>query len=131
MDIKELTVEMLREGNPALLEAIKDEALKADQERRDEIDELTFPGYEEMAEEAKRTRMSAMDFHKAVAKAQREKGKAFIESRKEETAPVQDIAAGEADGKRGEDDSEEAYRKHAEEAKAYAMEAAYAPGGMY
>lgn len=123
MEIKDLTVEQLCEGNPALLDSIRknaaQDALKADQERRNEIDDLTTDENRDLAEEAKNTGMSAVEFMRACAKRQREakqaekdKGTAYIQNRAKETAPAKNIAGDEPkDGK-----SEE------EELKAFAQE---------
>ena len=42
MEISELTMEQLREGNPALFDQVKQEAVKAERERLEEIDALVF-----------------------------------------------------------------------------------------
>lgn len=121
-------MDQLREENPALLESIRQEALRDDQDRRNEIDALTMTGYEEMAENAKNTGMSAADFVKAVAKAQKEKGQKHIENRQMETAPAKEIAG---DAPRADADNEaEELKKLQAEMKAYA-ESAENGNGMY
>jgi len=106
-NIAEMTVEQLREANPALYEQIRqdarEEALREDQERRNDIAALTMTGYEEMAKEACDTGMSAMDFMKAVASAQKAKAASFREERKAETEQVKEIAGDAPDGAAGED----------------------------
>ena len=91
---KDTTVDQLREEAPALLAQVQQEAVAAERERLSDIDALTMPGYEKMAEQAKATGMSAMDFQKQVVKAQKEKGTSFITSRQQETAPAADVAGG-------------------------------------
>ena len=99
MDIKELTVDMLREDNPALLEEIRQSAISTERERLADIDALTIPGYEEMAEQAKTSGMSAMDFQKQIVAAMKQKGAEFLTARKEETAPAQEVAGDAPSGK--------------------------------
>lgn len=138
MELENLTVEQLREGNPALLDSIRQdaarEALEQDQERRNEIEDLTTDENRDLAEEAKNTGMSAVDFMRACAKRQREakqaekdKGAAYIQNRAKETEPARDVA-GEApkdDRETGED-----LKAFAEEMKAFA-ETAKTGSGMY
>lgn len=86
MEIKDLTAAQLASENPQLMASIRETAMQAERERMQDIDDLTTPGYEQMAAEAKKSGMSAMDFHKAVVKAQREKGAQFMQSRKGRSA---------------------------------------------
>ena len=86
MEIKDLTAAQLASENPQLMASIRETAMQAERERMQDIDDLTTPGYEQMAAEAKKSGMSAMDFHKAVVKAQREKGAQFMQSRKGEVS---------------------------------------------
>ena len=79
MEIKDLTAAQLASENPQLMASIRETAMQAERERMQDIDDLTTPGYEQMATEAKKSGMSAMDFHKAVVKAQREKGAQFMQ----------------------------------------------------
>lgn len=82
-----------------------------------EIDDLTPPGYETMAAEAKANGESAMDFHKRVIKAQRERGADFLTSRRKETTGSADVTGGSAgDG----DDPDKALNAVAKEISAYA-----------
>lgn len=129
MDIKELTKDQLLAENPALVEDIRQEAVTAERERQQEIDELTLPGYEEDAAQAKANGMSAMDFHKLIVQKTRQKGKDFLNARKEEVSPAAMITAGAAeDGDNSEDDEiKREARMIAEEAAKYANRA----GGMY
>lgn len=97
MEIRELTIEQLQQENPALYDSVMTAGAVAERERISEIDDLTPAGYEEMAAEAKANGTSAMNFHKMIVKAQREKGKTFIENRKNETAPAAEVTGGAAE----------------------------------
>lgn len=94
MNIEELTIEQLREGNPALYDQVRQEAVEAERARLAEIDDLTVPGYEGMAAEAKANGTSTMEFQKLIVKAMKKKGNQFMQARQEETAPAQDVAGG-------------------------------------
>lgn len=90
----EMTVEGLLAAYPALVEEIRQQAAREERDRMAEIDELTLPGYEADAAEAKASGMSAMDFHKLIVQRTREKGKAYLAEREQETAPAQEITGG-------------------------------------
>ena len=107
MDIKDITRDQLLAENPALAEEIRNAAVTAERERLADIDALTMPGYEAMAEEAKRTGMSAMDFQKAIVKAQKEKGAAHMEARKKELAVSNQVTGGNAADIGGKNEEEE------------------------
>ena len=94
MEINELTKDQLKEGNPALYDQVQQEAVEAERARLAEIDDLTVPGYEGMAAEAKANGTSAMDFQKLIVKAMKEKGNQFMQARQEETTPAQEVAGG-------------------------------------
>lgn len=126
MDIKSITMEQLRAENPELL----NEVIMAERQRVQEIDELTMgmPAYAEMAAEAKRNGMSAYDLHKAIMKARREKGDAFMAARQEETKPAAQVPGSEpGEGKQPTEDELKAF---AAEMAAYAKEGRV-NGGMY
>ena len=97
MELENLTLDQLREGNPALFAQVQQEAVDAERERLADIDALTVPGYEDMAEQAKANGTSAMDFQKQVVKAMKEKGTNFIQARQQETAPAASVAGGAPD----------------------------------
>lgn len=97
MEIKDLTMEQLQTENPALYDSVMEAGAAAERERISEIDDLTPAGYEKMATEAKANGTSAMDFCKMLVKAQREKGKAFIENRIAETEPAGNVSGGAAE----------------------------------
>lgn len=121
MDIKELNLEQLEAENPALLAQIQQNAVAADRQRCDDIDALTLPGYEAMAEEAKRNGTSVLDFQKKIVQAQRQKGVNFLISREAETEPAKNVVGGASSevGKNADDDIKETAKSVAEYAKAY------------
>lgn len=124
MDPKDITMEQLRTENPDLLAQV----VAAERQRVQDIDDLTMPGYEQMAAEAKRNGTSAMDFQKAVVKAQREKGPAFMAARQQEVAPAAQVMGGEpGDGKTTADE----LAAFVKEMNAYAEQAGSGNGGMY
>ena len=94
MEFENLTVEQLRENAPALLEQVRQQAIDAERERLSDIDALTVPGYEEMAEQAKANGTSAMEFQKQIVAAMKQKGNDFMAARQTETAPAQEVIGG-------------------------------------
>lgn len=124
MEIKDVTREQLLAENPALVDEIVNRAVTEERARVDEIDSLTMPGFEADAAEAKANGMSAIDFVKAIAAKQKQKGSTFLQARKAETAPAQTVTAGAAeDDRKSEADEIEA------EAQKIADEAASMIGG--
>lgn len=119
MEIAELTAEQLAAQNPALLAQVQQNAVQAERERLNDIDALTEPGYEEMAAQAKANGTSAMDFHKQIVAAMKQKGSNFLTARQEETAPAQNIAGGAAQSS-GKTEQEE-LDAYAKEMAGYAM----------
>ena len=95
MELDNLTMEQLREGNPALYEQVQQGAVNAERERLSDIDALTVPGYEQMAAEAKANGTSAMDFQKQLVAAMKQKGNDFMQARQQETAPAAQVAGGD------------------------------------
>lgn len=91
MEIENIGLEQLREGNPALVDQIAQNAISAERQRIQDIDALTLPGYEGMAEEAKANGTSAMEFQRKVVQAQRQKATDFIANRQKETAPAANV----------------------------------------
>ena len=125
MELDNLTLDQLRDGNPALLEQIQQNAVAAERERLSDIDALTVPGYEEMAEQAKANGTSAMDFQKQIVAAMKEKGSNFLQARQKETAPALQITGGAPDdaNKTPEQEIQDNAKDIAEYAKLYT------PGG--
>ena len=95
MELKDITMEQLASERPDLLDSVRQEAVKAERTRLEDIDALTIPGYEDMAEKAKADGTSAVDFQKQVVSAMKQKGKNFLDQRTEETKPAQDVRGGE------------------------------------
>ncbi len=122
MDIKDINMDRLRAENPALLEQIQQSAVEAERQRQADIDALTDPGYEELAAKAKTDGTSAMDFHKQLIAAKKQKGADFLNSRKAETAPANGVAGGapESNARREADEIEANAKEIAAYAKAYA-----------
>lgn len=132
MDIKELNVEQLRAENPALLEQIQQAAIAADRQRQEDIDAITPPTaeYQAMADAAKKNGTSAMDFHKQIVAAMKQKGANYQAARQEETKPAQKVTGGAPQDTAPNDEQE--IKQYAAEmatlAKAYRGSA---DGGMY
>ncbi len=95
MELGNITLEQLREGNPALYEQVQQAAVDAERERLSDIDALTIPGYEQMATEAKENGTSVMDFQKQLVAAMKQKGRDFMAARAQETAPAAEVAGGD------------------------------------
>ncbi len=120
MDIKDMDMEQLRAENPALLEQIMQDAVAAERQRIEDIDALTDPGYEELAQKAKAEGTTPTDFVKMLVAAKKAKGAEFLAQRKTETEPAKDIAGGAPqDSAKNEDDEIEAVAK---EIAGYAMD---------
>lgn len=94
MELENLTLDQLRDGNPALLAQVQQEAVAAERERLSDIDALTVPGYEEMAEQAKANGTSAIDFQKEIVAAMKQRGASFLQARQQETEPATSVAGG-------------------------------------
>lgn len=125
MEIKDITMDQLRAENPELL----NQAIAAERQRVQDIDDLTLPGYEQMAAEAKKNGTSAMEFQKMVVKAQREKGNDFMKNRTKETGASANVTGGASDDHDGDDEAEmKAFLKEMAE---YSAEARAASEGMY
>ncbi len=130
MDIKDITMEQLREQNPTLCKAISDAAVAAERQRVQDIDDLTLAGYEDMAAEAKANGTSALDFQKNIVKAQREKGKKFLTDRAAETASASKVTGG--DPKTNDGAAEEGELKNlVNDAAEIAKKLNVSDGGMY
>lgn len=121
MEIAELTAEQLQAQNPALLSEIQQSAVQAERERLSDIDALTVPGYEALADEAKKKGTSAMEFQKQIVAAMKQKGTNFMQQRAEETKPAGEIAGGAAqsNGKTEQEEIDAYARDIASYAKSY------------
>lgn len=122
MELKDITMEQLASERPDLLDSVRQEAVKAERTRLEDIDALAIPGYEDMAEKAKADGTSAVDFQKQVVSAMKQKGKNFLDQRTEETKPAQDVRGGEPASNPASEDEEinEYAGSMAEYAKEYA-----------
>ena len=132
MEIKDINVDQLRAENPALLEQIQQAAIAADRQRQEDIDALTPPvaEYQAMAEAAKRNGTSAMDFHRQIVAAQKQKGAAHQAARAAETAPAQSVTGGATMDDQTKEESD--IKAYAQEVAGYAK--AYrgsTDGGMF
>ena len=129
MEIKDINVDQLRAENPALLEQIQQSALSAERQRIEDIDALTLPGYEDMAENAKKTGISAMDFQKQIVAAQKKKGAEYLEGRKKDAEPAKQVGGGDpGTGKTEEQEMKQYVADMTQYAKEYRGES---DGGMY
>lgn len=130
MDMKDITREQLMQERPDLFGEISGAGAEAERTRMQEIDELTPPGYEDMATEAKNSGESAMDYHKRIVKAQREKGADFLRNRYQETAGASAVAGGTPGDNDGDEEKtlEASAKEIASYAKAYRETSA---GGMF
>ena len=105
---------------PEMMEQIRQEAVKAERKRVEDIDALTMPGYEDMAAQAKADGTSAIDFQKQIVAAMKKKGDKFLKARAEETEPAKEVAgAAPQSGKTEAEEIEEVAKSVAEYAKAY------------
>lgn len=128
MEISELTLEQLREGNSTLYNSVMAAGAEQERQRLQDIDDLTPAGYESMATEAKQNGTSAMDYHKAVVKAMREKGQQFLSARQQEVAPTAQIQGGSSDDSKNAATEMSAYAKEMAE---YAKNVRADANGMY
>lgn len=124
-EIKDISEEELREENPALYEQVQQAAVTAERTRLSDIDALTDPGYEDLAEQAKANGTSAMDFHKQLIAAKKQKGADFMAARAQETANAAQVAGGAPDGNAKTEEQE--MEDFAKSVAGYADQ--YAPGG--
>ncbi len=124
-EIKDISEEELRAENPALYEQVQQAAVTAERTRLSDIDALTDPGYEDLAEQAKANGTSAMDFHKQLIAAKKQKGADFMAARAQETANAAQVAGGAPDGNAKTEEQE--MEDFAKSVAGYANQ--YAPGG--
>ena len=99
MDLKTVTAEQLNQENPDLAQAIAQQAVAAERERIQAIEDLTPPyaEYEQMRDKAVRDGTSAEAYFKQIVAAQKQKGANYLESRAEETAAAAAVQGGSAD----------------------------------
>ena len=123
-EIKDISAEELRAENPALFTQVQQAAVTAERERLSDIDALTDPGYEDLAEQAKANGTSAMDFHKQLIAAKKQRGADFMAARKQETTPAAQVTGGAPESGKTEEQEIEDFAKSV---AGYAKD--YAPGG--
>lgn len=130
MEPTTMTLEALQAQHPELCKQIMQAGAQQERERIQDIDDLTPTGYEEMAEEAKTNGTSAIDYHKAIVKAQKQKNKDFLAGRKRETAASANITGGEP----GDNDGARILKQIEDSAKeiaAFAKGESYSANGMF
>ena len=121
-EIRNITQDQLLAENPALVQSIQQAALAADRQRREDIDAITPPmaEYQALAEEAKKNGTSAMDFHKQLVAAMKQKGANHQAARQQETAPAKNVTGGAAED--GQNNEEQEIKQYAESMAKYAKE---------
>lgn len=107
-NISEMTMEQLREANVELYNSIMRAGEKQERERMQEIDELTppFEEYAQMAAQAKADGTSAMDYHRQIITAMRKKSQLFMEHRRDETRPANNVEGSSAEAMDMSDESQ-------------------------
>lgn len=131
MEIRDITMEQLREQNPELYESILNQGIAQERTRIQEIEAMTAEGYEDLARTAKESGTSSADFLKQVVAEQGKKRKEFLSNRQEETAPAQNVTGGASsdhDGNGEEQEIQQYAKEMAELAEAYKADRS---GGMY
>ena len=130
MEIENITMEQIREGNPALFEQIQQDAVQSERTRLEDIDALTIPGYEDLAARAKADGTSAMDFQRQIVAAMKQRGADFLTARQRETDPARQVAGGTPQDN-GETEKQKA-KAFAKDVAGYAEEInRFSDGGMY
>lgn len=130
MEMKDITMEQLMDGNPELFQQIRQQGVTEERERMQQIDTLTDEGFEEMAQEAKNNGTSAADFLKQVVSKRAEKKKNFMGARQTETAKAANVTGGQpADNDQAKQTEE--IDQYAKEAAEMAKQAASVHGTMY
>lgn len=130
MDIKDITMEQLQSQNPTLCKDIADAAIAEERQRVQDIDDMTIAGYEDMAAKAKADGTSAIDFHKSIVQAQREKGKKHLANRAAEVADACKVSGSDPETNDGAD-YETQMTALVNDAKAIAESVRNGDGGMY
>ncbi|MBR3740528.1 MAG: Clp protease ClpP [Clostridia bacterium] len=97
-ELKDATAEMLNTENPTLARSIAEEAVKAERERIQQIEDMTPPGadYAQMKAEAMRSGTGAGEYLKMVVARQKEKAGGYMAARTKETASAKEVTGGSA-----------------------------------
>lgn len=105
MDLKNATAEQLGTENPELAAQIAQQAVAAERQRMQEIDDMTPPGeqWQALAAKAKADGTSALDYHKQVVAKQKADRQAFLEARSQETKATDQVGSGDAGDHDGDD----------------------------
>lgn len=130
LEIHEITMQQLQEGNSALYQDIFRRGQEAERQRMQDIDDLCAEGYEAMAQEAKEKGTSAADFVRQMTAAQKKKKADYLSAREKETATTAQVKGGAAGEQTPEDDAA-ALKKLKEESAAYAKECIGSGSRMY
>lgn len=93
---KLLTLEQIKNEHPELFKQIKDEGyndgIKAERERIKAIEELSISGHEEILNKAKfETGISVENVAMEIIKAEKQRGSKFLNDRKEDAQPLNDV----------------------------------------
>lgn len=115
MELKDATAEAIQQENPAAAGEIAKQAVEAERNRRKAILTLKPKGakWDKMAEDAIANGDSEADFLRAIIAEREKTGEEYLENRRAETKPTENIGAGDA----GDHDSDykEAVNKAAKE----------------
>lgn len=129
MDKKELK-EQYPELYKELTEEARQEGVLQERQRIADIDDLTGEGMEELAREAKEKGTSAEGFLRQVVQHQKQQKQQYLENRRRETGPAQDVSGGSTgDGEDKDKREMEAFLKEAKEMAAQARQEM--GGGMF
>lgn len=119
MNINEITMDELKAENPELYESIMSAGSESERKRIQEIDELTIPGYEDLAMKAKQDGTSAFEFHKQLIRAQKERADKFMTDRQKELEASAGVPGGASEDT-GDSAMEAAIKKNAQDIADYA-----------
>lgn len=97
-ELKDATAEMLNTENPELARSIAEQAVNAERERIQQIEDMTPPGadYAQMKAEAMRNGTSTGEYLKMVVAKQKEKAGGYMTARTKETASAKEVTGGGA-----------------------------------
>ena len=107
-ELRNATAEQLQQENPTLAQTIANDAVTAERNRIKEINALTRKGakWEAMAKKAIEDGTSAADFLKAVIAEEAKAGDEYLEGRRRETGPANEVGGGDSGDNDGKDENE-------------------------
>lgn len=107
-ELRNATAEQLQQENPTLAQTIANDAVTAERNRIKEINALTRKGakWEAMAKKAIEDGTSAADFLKAVIAEEAKAGDEYLEGRRRETDPANEVGGGDSGDNDGKDENE-------------------------